>query len=96
VIIKRSLVRSARPDSITISDSAEVRQAVREFILERSIVRSEKVKEKKSDDEKKDDRIENLKNPGRDPRNELPKPILRSDVLEVEPEGKYGYYKMIL
>lgn len=28
--------------------------------------------------------IENLKKPGRDPREELPKPILRSDVLKIE------------
>ncbi|MGE5353489.1 MAG: Tex family protein [Acidobacteriota bacterium] len=30
------------------------------------------------------DIIENLKKPGRDPREELPKPILRSDVLKIE------------
>jgi len=30
------------------------------------------------------DIIENLKKPGRDPREELPKPILRSDVLKME------------
>lgn len=30
------------------------------------------------------DIIENLKKPGRDPRNELPAPILRSDVLRIE------------
>lgn len=30
------------------------------------------------------DIIENLKRPGRDPREELPKPILRSDVLKIE------------
>jgi protein Tex len=30
------------------------------------------------------DIIDNLKKPGRDPRDELPKPILRSDVLKIE------------
>lgn len=30
------------------------------------------------------DIIENLKKPGRDPREELPKPLLRSDVLKIE------------
>ncbi len=30
------------------------------------------------------DIIENLKKPGRDPREEMPKPILRSDVLKIE------------
>ena len=30
------------------------------------------------------DIIDNLKKPGRDPRDELPKPILRSDVLKME------------
>jgi uncharacterized protein len=30
------------------------------------------------------DIIENLKRPGRDPREEMPKPILRSDVLKME------------
>lgn len=30
------------------------------------------------------DIIENLKKPGRDPREELPKPLLRSDILKVE------------
>ncbi|MDP4116059.1 MAG: Tex family protein [Bacteroidota bacterium] len=30
------------------------------------------------------DIIENIKKPGRDPREELPKPILRSDVLKIE------------
>jgi len=30
------------------------------------------------------DIIENLKKPGRDPREEMPKPILRSDVLKME------------
>jgi len=30
------------------------------------------------------DILENLKKPGRDPREELPKPILRSDVLKIE------------
>jgi uncharacterized protein len=30
------------------------------------------------------DIMENLKKPGRDPRQELPKPILRSDVLKIE------------
>jgi uncharacterized protein len=28
--------------------------------------------------------MENLKKPGRDPREDLPKPILRSDVLKIE------------
>jgi uncharacterized protein len=31
-----------------------------------------------------DDIIENLKKPGRDPRDEMPAPILRSDVLKIE------------
>ncbi|MDZ7764024.1 MAG: helix-hairpin-helix domain-containing protein [Melioribacteraceae bacterium] len=31
-----------------------------------------------------EDILENLKKPGRDPREEMPKPILRSDVLKVE------------
>jgi uncharacterized protein len=31
-----------------------------------------------------DDIIENLKKPGRDPREDMPKPILRSDVLKME------------
>ena len=30
------------------------------------------------------DIIENLKKPGRDPREEMPKPILRSDILKIE------------
>jgi uncharacterized protein len=30
------------------------------------------------------DIIENLKKPGRDPREELPKPLLRSDVLKID------------
>lgn len=30
------------------------------------------------------DILENLKKPGRDPREEMPKPILRSDVLKME------------
>ena len=30
------------------------------------------------------DIIDNLKKPGRDPRDEMPKPILRSDVLKIE------------
>lgn len=41
-----------------ISDSADVRQTVRKFIVEKSVVRSEKIKEKKSVKEKKDDRKE--------------------------------------
>jgi len=32
----------------------------------------------------KDEIIENLKKPGRDPREELPKPILKSDVLKMD------------
>jgi protein Tex len=39
-----------------ISDNADVRKAVREFVLEKSAVRSEKAKEKKTDKEKKVDR----------------------------------------
>ncbi len=39
-----------------MSDSADVRKAVREFVLERSIIRSEKVKEKKKDKKQKNDR----------------------------------------
>jgi len=39
-----------------ISDSADVRQIVRGFMLEKSIIRSEKVKGKKSDKEQKEDR----------------------------------------
>jgi uncharacterized protein len=31
-----------------------------------------------------EDILENLKKPGRDPREEMPKPILRSDVLKIE------------
>ncbi len=31
-----------------------------------------------------EDILENLKKPGRDPRDEMPKPILRSDVLKIE------------
>lgn len=31
-----------------------------------------------------DDIVDNLKKPGRDPRDEMPKPILRSDVLKME------------
>ncbi len=30
------------------------------------------------------DIIDSLKNPGRDPRNEMPKPVLRSDILHIE------------
>jgi protein Tex len=39
-----------------ISDNADVRKVVREFVLEKSIVRSEKAKKKKTDQETKDNR----------------------------------------
>ena len=37
------------------------------------------------------DIIEELKKPGRDPREEMPKPIFRSDVLDMEDLNEYGF-----